>query len=413
MNRRALIVCYYFPPLGLSGVRRPLALFKGLPTHGYEVDILTVKPVTYFVYEPELLNGLDSSRIHRAGSTDPQRIMWLLGKRSITPSVSGTAKRVSSRVFPDSKRGWVRPAINLGRTLVENYRYQAIISTSPPISAHQVAKKLASEFKLPWIADFRDFWSMERIEDQYDHPALVRRGKRLLNEIADSTSEITAVNDQIIEYLGGGQTIRNGFDPERVKLWTEESESDRFVIGVPSNQVDRGNHEPLWKLLTEAGRSDPTIFNKLTLLQAGVMKAEEFTDQVRSVSPDIRVECQGYLKGDEYINQLSRASAIYVGLIDNMADSIVPSRIFELLASGRSLLAYCKPESELARLIAENSCGLSFSPETIGAAAEQLSALVQLHGVNQLSIRPIPEQLEQYSTTAMIESFASILDRVI
>ncbi len=119
-KKHILIICYYFPPLGLAGVRRPLALLKKMTALGHSVDILTVKPVTYFVYEPELLKGLDLSRIFRAGSTDPQRIMYLLGKRTITPGGAKSAKGMSPGIFPDSKKGRVRPAIKLGRTLVEN-----------------------------------------------------------------------------------------------------------------------------------------------------------------------------------------------------------------------------------------------------------------------------------------------------
>ncbi|MCK4574663.1 MAG: glycosyl transferase family 1, partial [candidate division Zixibacteria bacterium] len=63
--KRVLLVCYYFPPLGGAGVGRPLSLFRYLPQFGYECDLLTVKPVAYRGYEPELLEGLDQSRIYR------------------------------------------------------------------------------------------------------------------------------------------------------------------------------------------------------------------------------------------------------------------------------------------------------------------------------------------------------------
>lgn len=413
MNKRVLIVCYYFPPIGLAGVRRPLALFNKLPDYGYQPDILTVKPVTYYVYEPHLLEGLDNSRVHRAGSSDPQRIMWLLGKRTITPSIAKPAKTVSSRIFPDSKKGWIRPAIKLGRTLIENYRYDAIISTSPPISAHMIAKKLASEFGLRWIADFRDFWTMDRIEDQYDRPSLVKKGQQLRGQIARSASEITGVNEQIVDYLGRGEMIRNGFDAERVKLWKTKTDHERFLIGVPSNQIGKVNLDPLWKLLASLGKVNPSIFKRIGLLQVGVMAPDQFTTQAANVSSDLQVECRGYLKGDEYIDQLSRASAIYVGLTDDMADSIVPSRVYELLASGRSLLAYCRPTSELAGLINNNRAGLSFTNETITKAAEQLTALLELHTTNQLTINPFPEFVHEYSTDKMVERFADILNRII
>ena len=41
MSRRVLCVSYLFPPVGGSGVYRPLGLTRHLPTWGWTVDVLT------------------------------------------------------------------------------------------------------------------------------------------------------------------------------------------------------------------------------------------------------------------------------------------------------------------------------------------------------------------------------------
>ncbi len=145
MKARVLLVAYYFPPLGMAGVGRPLNLFKHLPSFGYDCDLLTVKPVAYRKYEPELLDGLDLSRIYRAGSFDPQRIMYLLGIRQVNPRTIARGSAVGEKLFPDSKIGWVRPAVRLGKKLHARNQYAAVISTSPPISSHLVGMRLAKE----------------------------------------------------------------------------------------------------------------------------------------------------------------------------------------------------------------------------------------------------------------------------
>src|SRR5512140_2538291 len=164
---KVLLICYYFPPLGLAGVTRPLNLFKYLPQHGYDCDVLTVKPVAYRKYEPELLQGLDASRIHRAGSRDPQRLMYLLGIREVNPKTIERGGSLGESLFPDSKVGWVAPAVRLGKRLYRQNSYRAIISTSPPISSHLVGMKLAEQLGVPWVADFRDFWTLRPIEQSY------------------------------------------------------------------------------------------------------------------------------------------------------------------------------------------------------------------------------------------------------
>ena len=69
------------------------------------VHVLTVKPVTYWAYEPELLDGLDTSRVYRSGSRDPQRIMHLLGVRRIKASAIQGSAKITDKFFPDSKVG--------------------------------------------------------------------------------------------------------------------------------------------------------------------------------------------------------------------------------------------------------------------------------------------------------------------
>ena len=59
---KILLISYYFPPLGGAGVSRPLALFKNLPHFDIDVDILTVKNISYRTYEPELLKDLQIGR---------------------------------------------------------------------------------------------------------------------------------------------------------------------------------------------------------------------------------------------------------------------------------------------------------------------------------------------------------------
>ncbi|MBD3258674.1 glycosyl transferase family 1, partial [candidate division GN15 bacterium] len=124
-RKTALLICYYFPPLGLAGVGRPLHLVWELPAFGWDCHVLTVKPVAYRAYEPELLEGLDKSIIHRSGSRDPQRLMYLLGMRKVSAQAIDRAKSASDRFFPDSKIGWVKPAVKLGRKLCRQRRFDA------------------------------------------------------------------------------------------------------------------------------------------------------------------------------------------------------------------------------------------------------------------------------------------------
>ena len=53
--RRVLVVAYYFPPMGLSGVQRVAKFVKYLPRYGWQPEVLTVEPGAYFAYDESLM----------------------------------------------------------------------------------------------------------------------------------------------------------------------------------------------------------------------------------------------------------------------------------------------------------------------------------------------------------------------
>jgi len=57
---------------------------------------------------------------------------------------------------PDNKIFGVGPAIKLGRNLIKQFQPDVMWSSSPALSAQMVARELKKEFRLPWLAEFRD-----------------------------------------------------------------------------------------------------------------------------------------------------------------------------------------------------------------------------------------------------------------
>ena len=92
MNRSILVISYYFPPLGMAGVQRPLGLAKYLHRLGWKVYVLTVKPVSYWETDFTLLEDFPKEiPIFRAGSLDPARISYFFGRKKRGAPGSQTA----------------------------------------------------------------------------------------------------------------------------------------------------------------------------------------------------------------------------------------------------------------------------------------------------------------------------------
>jgi len=71
-------------------------------------------------------------------------------------------------------------------------------------------------------------------------------------------------------------------------------------------------------------------------------------------------------------------AAADIGLVTLNADAMfssLPSKIFNVMASARPILAISPPESEIARIIKESGCGQNVSPGSPEKLAEAIIAL--------------------------------------
>lgn len=417
-RRKILLVCYYFPPLGGAGIGRPLSLFKYLPDSGFECDILTVKPVAYRVFEPELLKRLDVSRIHRSGSHDPQRLMYLAGFRAVKDAGIRRTRGMSRRFFPDPKVGWVSPAVRLGRKLIERNKYDAIISTSPPISSHLVGQKLSAECKLPWVADFRDFWTSRRIEDEFKSHRMVDKAWSLIRSIKNHPIPVSiiACSQVISEYLGGDEVIYNSYDGNRARLWRTPQDTKHFTIGLLGTFDEVITVEPLLKVIATLRDRQPTLFEKLRLLQVGRLDSKMFRRQLETYRLIEQCDMRGFQGRKETIAILSAASAFYIGLASSKERGIIPGRLFDMMASGRPILAAVPNDSEIEKLLLPSGnchCFNSDNVASIENSADYLGRLIESQQGGRLKITPLPKYTRQYSARRMSEKFAQVLERLL
>ena len=407
---KILLIAYYFPPLGGAGVSRPLSLFKKLPQFDIDVDVLTVKNISYRTYEPELLENLDTDRIYRTGSLDPQRILYLLGMRKIKEKTISKGRSLIDSFFPDSKIGWVKQALKTGRVLVENKQYDAIISTSPPISTHLVAKKLSKEFSIPYIADFRDFWTSYKPKDWYSDRRKIEKATKLLKDIRTSASKVVSVSEPIQKYLQTGEIIYNSYDEERAQLWKAPPESDSYYIGVLGTLDKLCPIEPLCMLLDKLRNTNQDIFKKIKVLQVGNINDISFYDTLNKYNLTDVFEIHNQQNRKETIDILNNTSMLYMGLNPKFEEGIVTTRLFDMLASGRAVLASVTENSEVAKILKNFPDSFCYTPDNFQSAIEYL--ITQIN-TNQKKIIPIVEQLMPYSSHTMAEKYSVIIKDIV
>ncbi|MEQ1729509.1 MAG: glycosyltransferase [Vicinamibacterales bacterium] len=160
-----LVIAYYFPPDNEIGAARPARFVKYLRRQGYTCRVVTA------ARQPP--GGFDGNVCYAA---DPHVERPGLGW-------TWQAERISRKFLIKSRPvlGWMRAALAHARRILSEPGCEdaILLSTSPPVGTHMLAARLAKEFGLRWVADFRDPVygpSFERATlEHWVAPALERR----------------------------------------------------------------------------------------------------------------------------------------------------------------------------------------------------------------------------------------------
>jgi glycosyltransferase involved in cell wall biosynthesis len=177
---RVLVVAYSFPPVGGVGVERVLKQVTYLPEFGWQPSVVAPANPGYRIVDPTTLTRIPAgTEVHRARSLEPSHIRSAVarlvrGRRdegSRTPASAspppdramGMANAAWRTVvplvfFPDDEVLWLPGAVRAGLRAAEASPVDAVLSSSPPITSHLAAGRIAKRIGVPWVADFRDPW---------------------------------------------------------------------------------------------------------------------------------------------------------------------------------------------------------------------------------------------------------------
>lgn len=407
--KQVLYIAYFFPPLGGAGVQRSLKFVRYLPEHGWQPTVLT-GAADYWLRDDGLLDELGPSIvIHRvpawgrrflgagarpaAGAAVPRPA----GSAAPTPAAPRSSARIglfrtlARWIFvPDAYLGWTYPARRFARGLAQGSRFDAVITTSSPDSAHLIGRALKTSFGIPWIADFRDPW-VRRLSYAAPTP-LHDRWQRTLEarciEAADAvivTSERTRAD--FLHRLPATAAekitvVTNGYDegdfeaarrllertPDSPTRWEAEIlhagqlNPDRpigpFLAGL-RRFLDNDEARPELRVLFLGGHYDRDVA------------------EVRAHGLEDRVVFRGNVGHTESVAALLRARVLL--LLENDSDRgelILPGKVFEYLRSGRPILAVVPPEGAAAQMVRSMDAGWIADPRRPETIAEGLDRLL-------------------------------------
>ena len=172
MGKRVLVIAYYWPPSGGSGVQRWVKFCKYLPDFGWEPVVYAPSNAAYPAVDPGMGADLpDTLEVIRRPIREPyalyKKLMGRKAGREVTEISSGkkTWKQrlslwIRGNLFvPDPRVGWVKPSVRFLKKYLKAHPVDVIVTTGPPHSMHLIGEKLHKATGIPWIPDFRDPWT--------------------------------------------------------------------------------------------------------------------------------------------------------------------------------------------------------------------------------------------------------------
>jgi glycosyltransferase involved in cell wall biosynthesis len=350
--KKCLLIAYFFPPYRNIGALRPYKLSKYLPGCGWEPVVLTSKApgippggirVISADYKDVVASfkkavGLDS------GKSLHEKLNINVTKKYDYPTLKGKIIKGARDIitFPDEKKGWYGFAYKSACDFLDHNRVDAIISTSPPVITHLLAKKLKIKYKIPWIADFRDPWTQKSVDHRMGIiKYLDRKLEKKTISSADLLISVSAPYVDKIHSLHKKKKIfciTNGFDPEDFCSPAPKL-TEKFTITY-TGVLYNGRRDPslLFKALHQL-ISEGSIEKDLLEVRFYSKKEAWLTDEVVKNKLNGVVDIRGLVPRDEVIEKQRESQLLLVLRWDNKEEGgNIPAKMYEYFAAGRPII---------------------------------------------------------------------------
>jgi len=372
---RVLLVAFHYPPEISAGVQRARIMERFLVERNCDVTLLVPQRIE---------QGLCGSRVLHVPL--PRYL-----RRPRSPS-DGVAGRRSNRfrrwvrrwlLVPDVFVGWSWAAAAAALRQARQAPWDLVITSSPPESVHWIGWRLKRALDTPWLADFRDGWTLEPHREEIRLPIRGWFDRQLERCVIRHASWVTAnaqpVADDFARRVPCARdrihVLPTGFLACDAAAHEREDGVFRLVYtGRFTLSWREASPEPFFEGLQQAFHADRRFAERFRLVLVG-----EFTDAERALwqGPplDAVVEANPPCSYDEAMRWAARATMLLL-VAPRGLRSVIPRKLFDYLAARRPILAV-GGENEVSRMLQETSAGIC-CPAEPGAIARKLLELFGL-----------------------------------
>ena len=376
--KKVLIITYYWPPSGGSGVQRWLKFVKYFRDFGIEPIVLTVAPE--FAALPNIDESLEHEipagiEVHKTRAKSPFGFYKKIKKGAVP--FGGFAGEGKANLFdnlfrfirgnffiPDARIGWNKFALEKARELIHLHEIDTVITSSPPHSTQLIGLQLKKEFKLKWLADLRDPWTeiyynkllfrtnwAKKIDYRYEQ-ACLQNADTLIVVSEDIKRRFGEARETILEKI---HVIPNGFDEEDFSHERTKNDAGIKYISYVGNLGLQYPIEPFLKAFSELVKVDEQWRIRFVGNVSDVLNTE-----IQKLGLEKWVEFTPYVEHKKAVEYMINSDLLLL-IIPNTENNkgILTGKLFEYIATGNPII-YIGPEDGDALEILKKTEGISY-----------------------------------------------------
>ena len=422
--KKALIITYYWPPAGGSGVQRWLKFVKYFRDFNIEPVVYTVDNPNYPIEDSSLKNDVpDNIEVLKQPIWEPNSLFSFFGKKKsesagfLNPNPTFFGKILqyvrANYFIPDARKFWVKPSVKYLKKYLKENSIDVIITTGPPHSMHLIGLELKKELGIKWLADFRDPWT----EIDYFHQLpltqkAIKKHYLLEKEVLNNADSVLVVGDTMCEkykpFNKNVYTVTNGFDGEIVnKPIKLDAKFSLTHIGLMN--ADR-NPEMLWEVLSEIIKENKAFSKDFNLNLVG-----KIDDSVRLELTNYKLlnntTIIKYLSHNEVI-EYQKKSQVLLLIVNNVpsAKGIITGKIFEYLMAKRPILAIAPEKGDLANILNDTNSGYVVGFEQKIQLKKTILDLYEEYKSGLLKVQS--KNIAQYHRKELTKKVAGIINKI-
>ena len=422
--RKVLVIAYYFPPMGLSGVQRTLKFVKYFSDFGWHPTVLTVEPHGYIARDQTLLDDLAGRPVDivRTSIAGPARF-WK--KKEVVNLPPERIRRVMSKLsdtffIPDNKIGWRRRAVAKALALHKEKHFDLIFATAPPFTDFLIGAEIKRKINRPLIFDYRDPW-IDYPFKFYPTPLHRSRHIQLERRAVRASSHIVTTNRRVKELLINRykfltyhdvDIISQGFDPEDIALAQSSGES-RLVKSPSKMRItytgvfweDRVPDHFLMGLAL-LFKERPKLRGRIEAVFVGNFREENLKLVVRlGLQDDVKI--LGYLPHRECLREVIASDVLWVVVGDKVGS---PGKTYEYIGAGKPILGLA-PEGFIKQTILEAE-GRVVAPHDVQGVKRALGDFFDEYEHHALKPPPL-EIIQKYNRVVLTRNLVSIFESML